>query len=344
MSTADPHVSIVFGDSSTDIFVTSTAEPKGTLRTMLKRVGPGDCKEASNVLCDRVEEDASPARGRRLGAGPTRAPAASSGADLSACSARRCLFDSTNVDLPDALFRTMAAGAFAQIRTVPDVKNTTDGVIPTVFNIGHGAGALPLWLLRVFDVRVESVDFDPTVIRAAPCFGLFPNPALRLTVADGRAALAQRPAGSCAVIFVDVFAPPRPDSPAETPGCFRTLEFFELAYAKLTDGGRVVMNVWPNYLPDVVPAAVSAVTAGGGHVYIGEVPPPFSNTVLVATKRPGKDAKPWEWRLPSAEDTTAEWYKQATWTRVQITEGDVVPRDADLCTNVQRDVPTQTFL
>jgi spermidine synthase len=267
-------------------------------------------------------------------------------AGLGACFARRCLFDRSNVDLPDALFRTMAAGAFAQIR-MTNRTNTTDGH-PTVFNIGHGAGTLPLWLLRVSDVRVESVDVDPTTIRAAPCFGLFPSPALGLRVADGRAALAQQPAASCAVIFVDVFAPPRPDSPAETPGCFRTLEFFELAHAKLRDGGRVVMNVWPDYLPDVVPAAVAAWAAfeqGVGHVDIGEVPPPFANTVLVATKRsPGKDVKEWSWRVPSAEDKIAEWYNQATWTRVQMTEGDVVPRDVTMCTNVKRDVQAQTFL
>lgn len=329
MSTADPHVSMIFGDSSTDVFVTSIAEPKGTLRTMLKRVGSGACKEASNVLCDRVE-DSGLVRTRKL-----REPQAPG---LDACFAQRCLFDRSNIDLPDALFRTMAAGAFARVRT----KNTTDGNL-TVFNIGHGAGTIPLWVLRVLDLPVESVDVDPTVIRAAPCFGLFPSPALRLSVADGRAALAQRPPESCAVIFVDVFAPPRPDAPAETPGCFRTVEFFELAYAKLVEGGRLVMNVWPDYLPDVVPAAVSAWT---GHVDIGEVPPPFTNLVLVATKRSrsGNDVKEWAWRVPYAEDTIAGWYKQATWTRVQITEGDVVPRDAKLCTNVKRDVQAQVFL
>lgn len=309
MSTADSKVSLVFGNSSTDVFVTSVAEKTGELRTLLKRIGSGVCKEASNVMCDRVEE------------GKTKI-AIGSGLDM--CYAHRCLFDKSSVDLPDSLFRIMAAGAFSNLRT-------TSGQ-PKVLNIGHGAGTLPVWLLHVLDVRVESVDLDADVIRAAPCFGLFPSPALQLTVADGRTALEQHASGSLALIFVDVFAPPQPDSQAETPCSFRTLEFFQAAYEKLDDGGRLVMNVWPEYLPEVVPAAVSAWT-GDGHVYIGEVPPPFGNTVLVATKPVDQrhSARELMWRLPSAPKSIAMWYKEASWTRVGLAQGDIVPRDSTIC-------------
>lgn len=122
--------------------------------------------------------------------------------------------------------------------------------VPMVFNpaakrvlfLGLGGGTGPKSFLRLYPgVEVEVAEIDPAVVDVARrYFGVPESDRLTIVLQDGRVHL-QRAKESYDVIVADAYA----SGPygAYIPYHLATLEFFQLVYRRLTNGGCIVYNV-----------------------------------------------------------------------------------------------------
>lgn len=122
--------------------------------------------------------------------------------------------------------------------------------VPMVFNpaarrvlfLGLGGGTGPKSFLRLYPgVDVEVAEIDPAVVDVARrYFGVPESDRLTTVLQDGRVHL-QRAKESYDIIVADAYA----SGPygAYIPYHLATIEFFQLAYRRLTNGGCIVYNV-----------------------------------------------------------------------------------------------------
>jgi len=169
-------------------------------------------------------------------------------------------------DMPGLSYiRSMIGGSVAMVGT--SAKR--------IASIGLGAGTIPLWFSRNMPgVEVDSVDLNPEVIQAAPCFGVVNSPMLRLIESDGRKYLANQPNGTFDVILLDAF-----DNKDYIPNCLKTSEFFSVIRAKLAPGGVLAVNSWKRETPTVYASMAAVFTAGS--IQIGRSPG-LGNDILLA--------------------------------------------------------------
>jgi len=163
-----------------------------------------------------------------------------------------------------SVFRSMIGGAVV----------AHDGPIRRIANIGHGAGAIPLWFSRVFPgIQIESVDASSDVLVASPCFGVSASSKLNLVHMDGLVYLESQADSSYDMIFVDVF-----NENDIIPSCLKTPAFFRTIARKLAPAGVLTMNVWPRELQKVYSSLLQAFPK---NVHLG-TSPGLGNLVLLA--------------------------------------------------------------
>jgi spermidine synthase len=104
--------------------------------------------------------------------------------------------------------------------------------------VGLGGASLTKALVAQFpDLQVESIDLDPEIVQLARhYFGYQESPRCRSLVGDGRAYLEKNPQ-KYDLIVLDAF------DGLEIPQPLRTLEFYQLVKAHLTEGGVAVSNL-----------------------------------------------------------------------------------------------------
>ncbi|MFH0862625.1 MAG: fused MFS/spermidine synthase [Candidatus Altiarchaeota archaeon] len=105
-----------------------------------------------------------------------------------------------------------------------------------VLFIGMAGGVAVNQLLGFYDVDVDAVEIDPSVVDVAKeYFNVTEGPRLRIFVSDGRQFL--KGSGKYDVIDVDAF------NGADIPTHMSSAEFFKDAYGHLNDDGILMMNV-----------------------------------------------------------------------------------------------------
>mmetsp|Transcript_88626 Transcript_88626/g.228582 ORF Transcript_88626/g.228582 Transcript_88626/m.228582 type:complete len:378 (-) Transcript_88626:79-1212(-) len=136
------------------------------------------------------------------------------------------------------IVRTRVAGTL--LETAPEVRWAARPTPQRVFVIGLGTSTMALWLRASLPrTELHVAELSPSVVAAAPCFGLnTSDPLLHLHTGDGRAILEAGADGAYDAILVDAF-----DSNASLPDCFQTQEFFALARRKLAPGGALSLNL-----------------------------------------------------------------------------------------------------
>ena len=117
--------------------------------------------------------------------------------------------------------------------------------------VGLGGGAMPRFVRHHLpDARVEVVELDPEVVRAAREWFAFPGPEeIPVHVADGRAFLEAAEAGTWDLVVLDAF------SGSEIPRPLTTRTFLEAVRSALAPGGVVASNLHtssPDYLSMLV--------------------------------------------------------------------------------------------
>lgn len=108
-----------------------------------------------------------------------------------------------------------------------------------VLFVGLGGGSMPMYL-RLVDpgVNIDVVEIDPMVAEVAQKYlGFKPDPALKVTVMDGRIYLKRHPK-QYDIIFLDAY------NDHAVPFHLTTREFLELVKSRLKPGGVVASNVW----------------------------------------------------------------------------------------------------
>ena len=113
--------------------------------------------------------------------------------------------------------------------------------VHSILEIGFGGGRIAWYLHRFLpDVRVTSVDLDPTVLELSrKYFGVKDEPNFDLEARDGRLFLSQSN-DKYDIILIDAYRGPF------VPFHLLTKEFYQLVKDHLADGGVVVQNVDPN--------------------------------------------------------------------------------------------------
>lgn len=110
-----------------------------------------------------------------------------------------------------------------------------------IYILGLGGGRLPTLLHHYFpDVTIECAELDPDVLQVAQTyFGFELDARLQVTIQDGRAYLAGRPA-DCRydLIIMDAFR-----EAMFTPYAFATHEFYALCRQHLSAAGVLVVNL-----------------------------------------------------------------------------------------------------
>lgn len=198
-----------------------------------------------------------------------------------------------------------------------------------VLVIGLGAGVLPSWLAAHTDAAVDVVDVAQAVLDVSPCFGVEAGPRLALHAADGRRFLAGATAAAYDTIVVDAF-----DGSAAMPPCLRSVEFFELAAAKLGDGGVLLLNLLTcasdrgggedcgRFSASVVASAQQAFPV----TYLAEAPGAMgSQAVLLARKR-GTGIEDSGGRAPGG--AVRGWFKAAAVRKLTRQEAGLATHDA----------------
>jgi len=233
------------------------------------------------------------------------------GSGLACSGAQACEAD----DTPGLSYiRSMLGGSFV----------ARNGNISRVASIGLGAGSIPLWFSRnVPHAEIDTVDLNENVIKAAPCFGVFESPKLRLVKEDGRKYLQEQQDGTFDIIFVDAF-----DDADYIPPCLRTAEFFQMVRAKLSPGGVLVMNSWPRELNGVYSSMKAAFSDQGSSLQMG-VSPGLANRVLLAT-RAGGGATGSPALTGVAAKLATSWNAEASFEARFVDDHPPV-RDADVC-------------
>lgn len=150
--------------------------------------------------------------------------------------------------------------------------------------IGLAGGTVARLYTRAFGpIPIEGVELDPTVIEAGRRYFAMNEPNLQAVAQDGRFFL-QASARRYDVIAVDAYRPPY------IPFHLTTVEFFQLARARLTEEGVVAINVGRTHddyrLVDALAATVAQVFPS---VYIIDEPDPgygLGNSLVVGTVQP----------------------------------------------------------
>lgn len=177
-----------------------------------------------------------------------------------------------------------------------------------VLVIGLGSSTMAMWLRHQLpDTDLHVAELVPSVVAAAPCFGLSTknDPLLHLHVADGRAFLQNSSNGEYDVILIDAF-----DSDAALPKCFRTRQFFEVAKQKLAPGGALSFNLLNNQLaPRVLKGLASNFETS--RVWVGDAPGAVGIQNIITAFAPGHpvDTKTHHDKLDSATET---WFSKAS--------------------------------
>jgi spermidine synthase len=150
--------------------------------------------------------------------------------------------------------------------------------------IGLAGGTVARLYSRAFGpIPIEGVELDPTVIEAGRRYFAMDEPNLRAVAQDGRFFL-QASDRRYDVIAVDAYRPPY------IPFHLTTVEFFQLARARLTEEGVVAINVGRTHddyrLVDALAATVAQVFPS---VYVIDEPDPgygLGNSLVVGTVQP----------------------------------------------------------
>jgi spermidine synthase len=147
-----------------------------------------------------------------------------------------------------------------------------------VLAIGGGAYSVPAALLQQLpEVTVDVAEIEPLLLPVAQRhFGLPQNPRLNNHILDGRRFLHDTPY-RYDLIFSDVY-----HFFAATPPQFISREFFELAHARLNDGGVLIANYYGSLAPTTRPLILSVLRtlrAVFPQVYVYAVTDPASDTL-----------------------------------------------------------------
>ncbi|HSD80450.1 MAG TPA: fused MFS/spermidine synthase [Solirubrobacteraceae bacterium] len=144
--------------------------------------------------------------------------------------------DASHVDLRDPL-----RIEWAYVRRLADAA---DALAPPrkpidAFHVGGGAFTLPRYVAAARPgSRQEVAEVDRRLVALArEHLGLWPSPALRVRVGDGRAVLARRRPASADLVVVDAFVA------MEVPEHLTTVEFAALARGVLRPRGWLAVNV-----------------------------------------------------------------------------------------------------
>lgn len=286
--------------------------------------------------------------------------AATDSSDKTTCDPSACQVDSSTVDL--GYVRTMLASALytpkskamsalcielgcrSRIRrtklagtlleAAPEVQWEPRAHGPRkVLVIGLGSSTMALWLRRWLpETELHVAELVPSVVAAAPCFGLDPQAGgnrdlLHLHAGDGRAYLASRSDGEFDAILVDAF-----DSNASLPACMRTREFFSLARKKLAPGGALSLNLLLGNSGQPTHVLKSLVEGFGDATkpWVGDAPGAEGIQNIVTMFAPGrtegansqlalkKDVapSPASASATSATDRAKAWFNRAQWRMI----------------------------
>ncbi len=150
--------------------------------------------------------------------------------------------------------------------------------------IGLAGGTIARLYTRAFGpIPIDGVELDPVVIEAGRRYFAMNEPNLHAVAQDGRVFL-QTTEQRYDVIIVDAYRPPY------IPFHLTTVEFFQLAYSRLTDEGVIAINVGRTHedyrLVDALAATVAQVFPS---VYIIDEPDPgygLANSLVIGTVQP----------------------------------------------------------
>lgn len=144
--------------------------------------------------------------------------------------------DSAHADLRDPTYLD-----FAYVRRLGDVVDVLapPGRAIDAVHVGGGGFTLPRYIAATRPgSRSEVAEIDPGILALArEHLGLRTGPELRVRVADGRAVLRRRRAGSADLVVVDAFVG------EEVPAHLATVECAALARRVLRPGGICAFNV-----------------------------------------------------------------------------------------------------
>ncbi len=157
--------------------------------------------------------------------------------------------------------------------------------VRSILEIGLGGGRTAAYLnLHMPETDILSVELDPDVIELAKAhFGLTTSERFQIIARDGRIHMLRDPAKHD-VIMVDAYRGPF------VPFHLLTREFYEIAQARLAEGGVLVQNIEPTtMLFDAAVATIASVfqqiefyEAAGNVVAVAYDGPPMASGVLAA--------------------------------------------------------------
>lgn len=116
---------------------------------------------------------------------------------------------------------------------------------PRVVDVGVSEFGFPRWYgAMVSGLKFDAVDHDPNIISAIPCYDDSVSPNVCVSVSSHREFLQARKDGTIDILLLDPA-----DDGMKVPLCERSVEFFKLVRAKMSDVGVVVWDVWPQDSP-----------------------------------------------------------------------------------------------
>lgn len=151
-----------------------------------------------------------------------------------------------------------------------------------VLFVGLGGGSMPMYL-RLVDpnLRMDIVEIDPAVVEVARKYlGFTPDPAMQITVMDGRIYLKRHPK-QYDVIFLDAY------NDHAVPFHLTTAEFLKLVRSRLKPGGVVASNVWSADINRFFTAQIKTYQAVFPEVYLLRAGR-SSNYIFLATQAKGR--------------------------------------------------------
>lgn len=183
--------------------------------------------------------------------------------------------------------------------------------VQRVVSVGQGAGTIPLWFKdKLPNTEVDSIDLDPDVIAAAPCFGVENSKTIKLIEEDGRKYIEDQQDGSIDIIFMDAF-----DDQDYIPQCLQTVEFFQTMRRKLSPKGVVSMNVWRREIGRIYSSFQQAF--GPQNLEIG-TSPGLGNLVVLAHSNQAVEGSHQDADVPvaaDAEEIAIQWSGAADFQR-----------------------------
>lgn len=151
-----------------------------------------------------------------------------------------------------------------------------------VLFVGLGGGSMPMYL-RLVDpaVNMDIVEIDPMVVEVAQKhLGFTPDPAIKVTVMDGRIHLKRHPK-QYDIIFLDAY------NDHAVPFHLTTREFLELVKTRLKPGGVVASNVWALEINRFFTAQIKTYQAVFPEVYLLRAGM-SANYIFLATQAKGR--------------------------------------------------------